>query len=246
MDPGAPSPKPPSGPAGGPDDAAPFERQAERDEMVESQLAAPLDPREPVLDPRVLQAMRRVPRHRFVPSELQDLAYSDQPLSIGSEQTISQPYMVAKMTELLELPAPREDRRPRVLEVGTGSGYQAAVLAELGAEVITIEKDPGLAASAAARLKELELPVEARVGDGYRGAPDRAPFDAILVTAAPDHVPAPLLEQLAEGGRLVLPVGRPGGPQELRRIVRRGGQTYEDRLFEVRFVPMTGESERSG
>ena len=221
----------------------PHERQRERDEMVESQLAAPPDPREPVLDARVLQAMRRVPRHRFVPPELQELAYADQPLAIGAEQTISQPYMVAKMTELLELERAPPDRAPRVLEVGTGSGYQTAVLAELGASVVTLEKDPALAEAAAARLAGLGYAVDARRGDGYRGAPDAAPFDAILVTAAPDHVPAPLLGQLAEGGRLVLPVGRVGGPQELRRIVMSGGRPREDRLFEVRFVPMTGESE---
>ncbi len=212
--------------------------------MVETQLAAPGDARTPILDRNVLQAMRRVPRHRFVPPAQQEQAYADQPLSIGNEQTISQPYIVAKMTELLELRPSPAGTAPRVLEVGTGSGYQAAVLAELGARVVTLEKDSELSAAATERLALLRYAVDARCGDGYRGAPDAAPFDAILIAAAIDHVPKPLIEQLAEGGRLVLPVGRAGGPQELRRIVRRGGQPLVERLFEVRFVPMTGESEQ--
>jgi protein-L-isoaspartate(D-aspartate) O-methyltransferase len=220
------------------------DRQLERDAMVEQQLAAPADPRTPVVDPRVLQAMRRVPRHCFVPPELQELAYSDQPLSIGREQTISQPYIVAKMTELLELPPPEEiGRRPRVLEIGTGSGYQAAVLVDLGAEVVTLERDPDLAAGARERLHRLGFDVDARAGDGYRGAPDAAPYDAILVAAAPDHVPPPLVAQLVDGGRLVVPVGPVGGRQELLRVVPRAGDVFTERFFEVRFVPMTGECE---
>ena len=223
---------------------SPFEeRQRERDEMVETQLAAPPDPRTPVFDSRVLQAMRRVPRHVFVPPDLAAEAYGDQPLAIGGEQTISQPYMVAKMTELLELEPAAPGSELRVLEIGTGSGYQAAVIAELGAKLVTIERDPALAATAAERLAWLGYQVELRTGDGYRGAPDRAPFDAIVVTAAPDHVPAPLIDQLAEGGRLVIPIGK-GGSQQLLRLVKRGGRVIQEKLFEVRFVPMTGESEQ--
>jgi protein-L-isoaspartate(D-aspartate) O-methyltransferase len=211
------------------------DRQRERDEMVESQLAAPTDRRPPVLDAAVLQAMRRVPRHRFVPDELQELAYDDVPLAIGKGQTISQPYMVAKMTELLEV-----ERGARVLEVGTGSGYQAALLATMGADVVTIETHAELADRAMRTLRELGLEVDLRVGDGHAGAPDRAPFDAIVVTAAPDRVPSALTQQLAERGRLVVPIGR-ADHQELVRVTRHGDGLREERLFEVRFVPMTGE-----
>jgi protein-L-isoaspartate(D-aspartate) O-methyltransferase len=222
---------------------SPFERQRERDDMVETQLAAPPGPRDAVEDARVLQAMRRVPRHAFVPEDLRQLAYTDQPLTIGGEQTISQPYMVGKMTELLELDVPPVGEPPHVLEIGTGSGYQAAVLAELGARVVTIEKDPVLASAATARLADLGYAVDVRCGDGSRGAPDAAPFDAIVVTAAPEKTPPALLDQLVDGGVLVIPVGKTGGSQELRRFVKRGGRVEEQRLFEVRFVPMTGEIE---
>jgi protein-L-isoaspartate(D-aspartate) O-methyltransferase len=212
-------------------------RQDERDRMVEDQLAAPTDRREPVLDPRVLQAMRRVPRHLFVPAELAADAYDDTPLSIGRGQTISQPYVVAKMTELLEI-----EPGARVLEVGTGSGYQTAVLAELGAAVVTIERDAELADAARRRLEPWRGRVEILVGDGNAGAPDRAPFDAILVTAAPERIPEALEAQLADGGRLVVPVGPPDGDQQLQRIVRSGSRRIAQRLFAVRFVPMVGDA----
>jgi protein-L-isoaspartate(D-aspartate) O-methyltransferase len=182
--------------------------------------------------------MRAVPRHRFVPEAWRRFAYSDQPLPIGEEQTISQPYIVALMTELLSL-------RPgdKVLEIGTGSGYQAAVLAEITDQVYSIEIIESLAESAAERLGQLGYDkVQVRAGDGYRGWPEEAPFDAIIVTAAPDHVPEPLLAELAPGGRLVIPVG--SFFQELKRITRRADGTFrEESVLPVRFVPMTGEAE---
>jgi len=227
------------------DSEATADRQADRDLMCEEQLAAPSDRRVPVFDARVLQAMRRVPRERFVDPELAEHAYDDAPLAIGREQTISQPYMVGKMTELLELDLPEPGAPgPAVLEIGTGSGYQAAVLAALGARVFSIEKDAELARTAARRLAELGYAVEVRCADGYGGWPEQAPFEAILVAAAPDHVPLELERQLAEGGRLVVPVGPRDGEQELLQIRRRGDRFQETRLFPVRFVPMTGEAER--
>ncbi len=213
--------------------------------MCEEQLAAPSDRRVPVVDARVLQAMRRVPRERFVAPELAARAYDDAPLSIGRDQTISQPYMVWKMTELLELDAPEPGAPgPPVLEIGTGSGYQAAVLAALGARVFSIERDAELARSAARRLAELGYAVEVRCADGWNGWPERAPFAAILVAAAPARIPVELEKQLADGGRLVVPVGLRDGEQELLQIRRRGDRFLERRLFPVRFVPMTGEAER--
>ncbi len=185
----------------------------------------------------VLQAMRAVPRHKFVPAEYLDQAYENHPLPIGYGQTISQPYVVAWMTELLEL-QPGE----KVLEIGTGSGYQAAVLAELGyVEVYTIEIVPELAESAAARLKELGYDkVHVKQGDGYYGWPEYAPFDAIIVTAAPDHLPAPLAEQLAEGGRIVIPIGPPGWYQSLWKFVKQNGDLTAYNMGGVSFVPFTG------
>lgn len=214
--------------------SADSERAEERARMVAEQIAG-----RGVRDERVLAALRRVPRHRFVPEAERGAAYEDHPLPIGSLQTISQPFIVAVMSELAEL-APGE----RVLEVGTGSGYQAAVLAELGAEVDSIEIVPELAASARKTLRALGYErVNVITGDGYRGLPERAPFDAILVTAAPDHVPQPLLDQLAVGGRLVIPVGDEF--QQLR-VLERTAQSIEDRpVFDVRFVPMTGEAQRA-
>jgi protein-L-isoaspartate(D-aspartate) O-methyltransferase len=201
--------------------------------MVRDQIAA----RE-VRDPRVLAAMRKIRRHLFVPPEWQSRAYADEPLPIGHGQTISQPYIVAYMTEALEL-KPGD----RVLEIGTGSGYQAAVLAELVHEVYSIEIVELLAKEAEARLQRLGYTnVHVRSGDGYRGWPEAAPFDAIMVTAAPDHVPAPLVEQLALNGRLILPVGR--FFQDLIRIRRTSAGLKKETLLPVRFVPMTGESER--
>lgn len=209
------------------------ERAAERERMVAEQIAA-----RGVTDERVLAAMRRVPRHRFVPEAQRANAYQDRPLPIGSDQTISQPLIVALMSELAGVA-----RGERVLEVGTGSGYQAAVLAELGAEVHSIEIVPELAASARETLAACGYGrVDVITGDGYRGLPERAPFDAILVTAAPDHVPQPLVDQLALGGRLVIPVG--DAFQQLRVLERTRAGIAERVVSDVRFVPMTGEAER--
>ena len=190
------------------------------------------------LSDAVTAALLRVPRHRFVPPELLDRAYQNRPLPIGHDQTISQPLIVALMTELLD-PAPGA----RVLEVGTGSGYQAAVLAECVAQVYSIEIVAPLGERARSLLAELGYRnVEVRIGDGYRGWPEAAPFDAIVVTAAPDHVPQPLVDQLAPGGRMVIPVGRRGGVQDLLVIAKdRQGGTSTRRTIPVRFVPLTRE-----
>jgi protein-L-isoaspartate(D-aspartate) O-methyltransferase len=192
-----------------------------------------------VTDEDVLSAMRAVPRHLFVPENEQDYAYGDHPLPIGYGQTISQPYIVALMTELLEL-----RQGDRVLEVGTGSGYQAAILAEIpGIEVYTIEIVPELAESARERLEELGYTnVHCRQGDGYYGWLEHAPFDAIIVTAAPDHMPPPLVDQLAVGGRMVVPVGPPGGYQTLWKLVKQpDGGVKNYNMGGVAFVPLTGE-----
>lgn len=203
-----------------------------RGEMVERQIAA-----RGVHDPRVLDAMRRVPRHLFVPPAEVSSAYEDHPLPIGSGQTISQPYVVAFMTEQLRLTG-----KEKVLEIGTGSGYQAAVLAALAAKVYTVEIRPELASAAAARLESLKIAnVEVRNADGYRGWPEEAPFDGILVTAAPERVPPPLLQQLAVGGRMVIPVG--GFYQELKVIERTEKGLTEKSVLPVRFVPFVGEAE---
>ena len=198
-------------------------------ELVDRELAGELR------DARVLAAMRAVPRHLFVPEELRSHAYENRPLPIGEDQTISQPFVVGLMTELLQL-----GPDSRVLEVGTGSGYQAAVLAEIAREVYTVEILEPLAKQAAATLAALGYDrVKVRTGDGYRGWPEAAPFDGIIVTCAPDHVPAPLEEQLAEGGRLVIPVGS-RGDQELVVIQKQGGRLIRRDVIPVRFVPMTG------
>lgn len=200
-----------------------------REEMVERQIAA-----RGVRDPRTLEAMKTVARHLFVPEALVGQAYDDHPLPIGHGQTISQPYIVAFMTEALDL-----EGGETVLEVGTGSGYQAAVLAEIAGHVYSIEIVPALAEEAGARLKALGYRnVEVRAGDGYRGWPEAAPFDAIIVTAAAPRVPEPLRDQLRDGGRLVLPVGDEW--QELVVITRRGDEYEEKKVLPVRFVPMTG------
>ena len=207
------------------------ERQEEREEMVDRQIAA-----RGVSDERVLQAMRSVPRHRFVPERLSRSAYNDHPLPIGEGQTISQPYIVALMTETLEV---EED--DRVLEIGTGSAYQAAVLAELVAEVYSIEIRGPLAESAAALLEELEYAnVQTMHADGYYGWPEAAPFDHIMITAAVDHVPPPLLEQLAVGGRLILPLGNPFAHQSLVVVTRLEDGFRMQEILGVLFVPMTG------
>jgi protein-L-isoaspartate(D-aspartate) O-methyltransferase len=206
---------------------------AARNAMVARQI----EPRG-VRSPAVLQAMRAVPRHEFVPEALRARAYQDSPLPIGEGQTISQPYIVALMTELA---APRKGAR--VLEIGTGSGYQAAVLAELGAQVHSIEIVEPLGRRAAETLKRLGYAtVKTRIGDGYRGWPQAAPFDAILVTAAPPRIPEPLKQQLAVGGRLVVPVGE--DEQELLVLTPTKTGFEERRVLPVRFVPMTGEAQK--
>ena len=202
-----------------------------RQRMVAEQL---LGPGRDITNARVLAAMGKVPRHEFVPERLRSMAYQDSPLPIGRDQTISQPYIVAFMTERLE-PKPTD----RVLEIGTGSGYQAAVLSELVAEVNTIEIIEPLAKSAEATLKQLGYTnVHVRAGDGYKGWPEAAPFDGIIVTCAPDHVPKPLVEQLKEGGRMIIPVGE-RYDQKLFLLRKKGGQLEQKAVLPVRFVPMT-------
>ena len=212
---------------------APSDREDERLAMVRDTIEA-----RGITDRDVLAALRSVPRHRFVPDDYAAQAYADHPLPIGYGQTISQPYIVAWMTELLAL-QPGE----RVLEIGTGSGYQAAVLAELpDVEVYSIEIVPELAARAAETLTALSYnEIHLRQGDGYFGWPEAAPFDAILVTAAPDHLPQPLAQQLSPAGRLVIPIGPPGGYQSLWRFAMEEGELVAENLGGVMFVPLTGE-----
>jgi protein-L-isoaspartate(D-aspartate) O-methyltransferase len=225
-----------------PQDEATFADQ--REQMVQSQLASSrygfVDP---VRDERVLEAMRQVPRHRFVPADVVLYAYTDRALPIGLGQTISQPYLVGKMTEVV---APRGEHR--VLEIGTGSGYQAAVLARLVAEVYTIEIVEPLGVQARARLAELGYDnVHVRIGDGYRGWPEAAPFDAIVVTAGADHIPPRLVEQLKPGGRMVIPVGSSADSQKLLLVTKDTTSPYEARtqeLMDVSFVPFVRGPER--
>ncbi|MCP4593322.1 MAG: protein-L-isoaspartate(D-aspartate) O-methyltransferase [bacterium] len=203
--------------------------------MVEEQIA-----QRGVRDRAVLEALRRVPRHEFVPRQMQSSAYADRPLPIGHGQTISQPYIVAFMTEALQLTADA-----RVLEVGTGSGYQAAVLAEITPHIYSIEIVEPLAREAARTLERHGYDtIRTRIGDGYAGWPEEGPFDAIIVTCAPGHVPPKLVEQLSPGGRLCLPVGDQGTGQILQRITRQPDGTTTEDLLMVRFVPMTGQAER--
>jgi len=205
---------------------------AARERMVRQQLAAP---GRDIANARVLAVMGKVPRHEFVPERLRAQAYGDHPLPIGYDQTISQPFIVAFMTEKLE-PKPAD----RVLEIGTGSGYQAAVLAGLVSNVFTIEIVEPLARRAEADLKRLGYTnVMVRAGDGYKGWPDAAPFDAIIVTCAPERVPQPLVDQLKEGGRMIIPVG-PAGNQELYLLQKKEGRVEKRAVLPVRFVPMTG------
>jgi protein-L-isoaspartate(D-aspartate) O-methyltransferase len=214
------------------------DRAAERRQMVEEVAAlAGLVARETGragLSPNVLEALGKVPRHEFVPPAQRASAYRNRPLSIGSGQTISQPFIVALMTDLLALKP--EDK---VLEVGTGCGYQAAVLAELAKDVYTIEIIESLGKGAAKTLERLGYAnVHAKIGDGYKGWPEHAPFDAIIVTAAPDHIPEPLIEQLKPGGRLVIPVGKLF--QELMVITKNpDGTTTRKDIVPVQFVPLT-------
>ena len=208
------------------------ERLEERMSMVESQIR-----RRGVTDQDVLEAMERVPRHEFVPNELKSQAYTDRPLPIGYGQTISQPYIVALMTELLQLKS-----TDRVLEIGTGSGYQAAILAEVVAEVYTIEIIEGLALESSKRLERLGYAnVYTMHADGYYGWEEHAPFDAIIVTAAPDHIPQPLVQQLKDGAKLVIPVGPPGGYQTLWQVTKTGEEFTKRNITGVLFVPFTGD-----
>jgi len=201
-----------------------------RENMVKNQIEA-----RNVYNSATLRAMRTVPRHEFVPSDMRAYAYEDRPLAIGNGQTISQPYIVAFMTSVIK---PRPEYK--VLEIGTGSGYQAAVLAEIVSEVYTIEIIPALAEEAEKKFKALNYQnIHTRVGDGYHGWPEEAPFDAIVVTAAPDKIPAPLIEQLKEGGKLVIPVGPKYSVQSLQLVTRKNGKTTTTNLFPVRFVPFT-------
>lgn len=209
------------------------ERAQERLQMVHQQIEA-----RGVRDARVLEAMRKVPRHRFMPDSQRPYAYDDRPLPIGQGQTISQPYIVALMSELAEV-KPGDT----VLEVGTGSGYQAAILAEMGVNVFSIEIVASLAKRAEALLGVLGYGerVEVRQGDGYAGWPEHAPFDAIVVTAAPPKIPEPLKQQLEVGGRLVIPVGK--NFQSLLRVTRTKDGFREESVIPVRFVPMTGKAQ---
>ena len=207
---------------------------SERERMVKEQLVM-----HGVNEERVLAAMNKVPRDQFVPEHVRPASYTDQPLPIGYDQTISQPYIVAFMTEQLR-PQPQD----RVLEIGTGSGYQAAILAELVAEVYSIEIIEPLAKQAEATLQRLGYKnVHVKVGDGYKGWPEHAPFDAVIVTCAPDHVPEPLINQLKEGGRMIIPVGG-FGDQDLYLLEKKDGQLERRAVSPVRFVPMTGEASR--
>ena len=203
-----------------------------RERMVQTQIV-----RRGVKDTLTVAAMKAVPRHRFVPESIREQAYHDHPLPIGLDQTISQPYIVAYMTEALALRGGE-----KVLEIGTGSGYQAAVLAEIADSVFSIEILKPLADRASAQLSALGYKnVCVRCGDGYKGWPDHAPFDAIIVTAAPDHIPQPLKDQLKIGGRMIIPVG--ARYQELLLITKTEKGFEEKRLLPVRFVPMTGEAQ---
>jgi len=206
-------------------------RIRQRKQMVEKQIR-----QRGIKDENVLAAMESVPRHLFVPHSLANRAYEDNPLPIGFDQTISQPYVVAYMTETATLT--KEDK---VLEIGTGSGYQAAVLAEIASEVFSIEILPELATRSRNLLNNLGyLNLTVKSGDGYRGWPEEAPFDAIIVTAAPDHVPPALIEQLAVGGKVVIPVGRL--QQEITIVTKTDDGTSTVQTLPVRFVPMTGEA----
>ena len=202
--------------------------------MVETQIR-----RRGVTDQEVLDAMERVPRHEFVPDRLKDQAYGDYPLAIGYGQTISQPYIVALMSELLALEA--DDK---VLEIGTGSGYQAAILAEITAEVYSVEIIKALADEAAERLRRLGYAnVHVRNADGYFGWKEHSPYDAIIVTCAADHIPPSLVEQLADGGKLVLPIGPPGDCQTLWEVTKEGEKITKRDVTGVCFVPLTGGHE---
>ncbi|MBI2485613.1 MAG: protein-L-isoaspartate(D-aspartate) O-methyltransferase [Deltaproteobacteria bacterium] len=202
-------------------------------DMIEKQIIS-----RGIQDPKLIKAMIKIPRHKFVPANLREYAYGDNPIPIGMEQTISQPYIVALMTELLKL-----KEGEKVLEVGTGSGYQAAILAEMGCEVFTIEILEALVEKAKQVLESLGYQkIHYKIGDGYSGWPEHAPYDAIIVTAAPDHIPQPLIEQLKVNGRMVIPVG--DQYQELILIKKREKRVEMKTVTPVRFVPMTGEAQK--
>lgn len=205
-----------------------------RQAMVEQQIAA-----RGITDPATLEAMRTVPRHEFLPLRLREEAYGDYPLPIGHGQTISQPYIVAFMTEAIH-----PQRGEKILEVGAGSGYQAAVLAQMGADIYTIEIIEPLAKMARQTLERLGYKnAQVRLGDGYRGWPEHAPFDAIIVTCAPENIPPDLVTQLRDGGRMIIPVGG-GTEQELVLLRKKDGKIEKESVLPVRFVPMTGEAEK--
>ena len=202
--------------------------EAARDKMVRVQI---ID--RGITDSLVLKAMRKVPRHKFVPDEYANEAYDDNPLPIGYGQTISQPYIVAYMTE-----AVKPDQTKRALEVGTGSGYQAAILAEIVSKVYSIEIIPELASESAERLKKMGYKnIIVKYGDGYAGWKENSPFDIIIITAAAEQIPQPLVDQLAENGRLVIPIGAPTAVQELILLEKKNGKIEKKRLTFVRFVP---------
>ncbi len=211
------------------------ERKKDRHQMVKTGIE-----KEGVSDPQVLKAMRHVPRHLFVPGQYQQYAYQNRPLPIGHDQTISQPFIVGYMTQMLDLTAGE-----KVLEIGTGSGYQAAVLSEITPHVFTIEIVEPLGRQAMARFDKLGYhTVNTKIGDGYQGWPEHAPFDAIILTAAPDEIPEPLIKQLAKGGVLVAPVGKSGQTQMLTRVTKsQDGTIHREPELRVRFVPMTGEAQ---
>jgi protein-L-isoaspartate(D-aspartate) O-methyltransferase len=209
------------------------EQKLSRSRMVQNQLV-----KRGIQNHQVLAAMRKTPRHSFVPSNLAHLAYSDRPLPIGDGQTISQPYIVALMTELL---APERDHR--VLEIGTGSGYQAAVLSAIIDKVYTIEIKPGLYGHTSDLLNRMEYKnIVTRHADGYYGWPEQAPFDSIIITASVDHIPPPLIQQLSEGGKLVLPLGNPLSYQNLVVVTKESGNIRLKQITGVLFVPMTGRA----
>lgn len=215
------------------------ERKDERENMVLKDIAQ--SPYDPVTDRKVLDAMKYVPRHKFVPAHQQANAYRNHPLSIGSGQTISQPLIVAHMTELLEI-----EPGDRILEIGTGSGYQAAVLSELTPHIFTIEIIEKLGLRAKKALNTLGYKtIEVKIGDGYFGWEEHAPYDGIIVTCAPEKIPAPLIDQLRPGGRIVIPVGKDGWIQNLVVVNKsKTGKISEKKLYGVRFVPMTGKADK--
>ena len=219
----------------GPPDAAATDFQQQRHLMVEHQLRG-----RDIVDAQVLKAMATVPRHLFVPPQHRSLAYGDFPLPIGNGQTISQPYIVALMSQVLTMRSGQ-----RVLEIGTGSGYQAAVLAAMGARVFSIEIVAELGRQAADTLRQVGYnTIRLKIGDGYQGWPEQAPFDAIIVTCAPTQIPQPLQEQLAEGGRMVIPVG-PAHDQQLVLLTKENGIIQQRKVIDVRFVPMVDKKGKS-